>query len=246
MVLWLNSAFLNRLSKRVCKVGFAVLHFVFRLTFSVIAIQEIYRTILSQLQPLNKGFVHYTWYSNKKRSDLKNVPNSICCYLNEKFGAHANLFFVFLANWIFAQKVKICWNVPVLSKNHLIFLQTNGSHCVSSWRKILAFSTFFSDIGDRKTNIPTQLTYFYVWNETKYSSFCFFCFWWWIDWNWEETWCFNRTSWKKNPKTVFRSNENIFSFTVSCLRSQLNFTQVWLPHFWALIFLLYILWYHWA
>ena len=121
---------------------------------------------------------------------------------------------MFFAYWIFAQKIQISWNVPVLSKYHLVLLHTFSSHCVSSCRKIIAFSTFFSGIGERKTTIPTQLTYFYVLNETKHSYFCFFCFCWWIDSNWEKTWIFNRTSWKKNHKRFSERKKTSFLYCV--------------------------------
>ena len=156
--------------------------------------------------------------------------NSIFCQPNEKFGAHVN-FFLFFAHGIFAQKIKLFWKISVLNKKHLILLHTLDSVGVPSCTKTIAFFIFFSSIGERKTIIPTQLTYFYVLKQTKHSYFCFFCFCSWIDSKWEETWFFIRTLRRKNPQTVFRRNENIFSFTVSCLHSQLRFTQVWSPHF---------------
>ena len=77
---------------------------------------------------------------------MKNVLIPIFCHLFEKFGAHGNIFFEFFAHGIFAQKINLCWKVPVLNKKHLILLHTIGSRGVSSCRKMLAFSTFFSGL----------------------------------------------------------------------------------------------------
>ena len=130
------------------------------------------------------------------------------------------IFFCIFVHGIFAQKIKLCWKFPVLNKKHLILLHIFGSQGVSSCRKILAFSTFFSGIGERKTSITTQLTYFYVLNETEHSTICFFCFCSWIDWNWEETWFFNGTIWSKNPPTDFRTNQTSFLLlSLACVRS---------------------------
>ena len=151
LLFWLYSAFMNRLlSKRICKNWICRASFCFSADFlRYCTAWDISDNSLSTAAFEQRVGPKYMALKEKKDLILKMcwIPYSV---ILTKSLVLMLISFVFFAHLIFAQKIKICWNIPVLSKNHSLLIHTNGSHCVFPCRRRLAFSTFFQVLVNAK------------------------------------------------------------------------------------------------